>query len=115
MRLFIAAEIEPHVRAAATALIDILKERASRFAPHARITWVPGDRLHITVRFIGSVDDAVAARIVGALEPPIALAPFDIEVAGTGTFPGRGAPRVIWTGIEAGRASLAAVEREVSE
>jgi 2'-5' RNA ligase len=115
VRLFVAAEIEPHVRAAAAALIVRLKERAARLAPQARMTWVPADRLHITVRSIGSVDDAIAAAIGAALEPPIEPAPFDLEVAGTGTFPGRGAPRVIWAGTQAGRASLVAVEREVSE
>jgi RNA 2',3'-cyclic 3'-phosphodiesterase len=115
VRLFVAAEIEPHVRAAAAVLISGLEERVRRLAPQARITWVPEDRLHITVRFIGSVDDGVAAGIRTALEPPIELAPFDIEVTGTGTFPGRGAPRVIWAGMQAGRASLIALEREVSE
>jgi 2'-5' RNA ligase len=115
VRLFVAAELEPHVRAAAAALIETLKERAGRLSPQARITWVPEDRLHITLRFIGSVDGAVAAAVRAALESPLDLAPFDIEVAGTGTFPGRGAPRVIWAGIKAGGAALNALERTVTE
>jgi RNA 2',3'-cyclic 3'-phosphodiesterase len=115
VRLFVAAEIEPHVRAAAASLVNDLTQRAGRLSPQARITWIPEDRLHITIRFIGSVDEEVADAIRAALEPPIELAPFEIAVAGTGTFPGRGAPRVIWAGLQAGRESLIAAEREVSE
>src|SRR5207344_3659032 len=49
-----------------------------------------------------------------ALEQPLAIAPFDLTLAGTGAFPESGAPRVLWMGVEQGKDGLMAVEREVS-
>ena len=114
MRLFVAVELAPHVAAAAGALSRELRRRADRLAPQARITGIPDDRLHITVRFIGSVDDGGADAIRQALEPALAVAPFDLTVAGTGAFPVRGAPRVIWAGIGTGGEGLRRVEQEVA-
>jgi 2'-5' RNA ligase len=114
VRLFVAVEIDPHVAAAAAALTGELRRRAERLAPKGRITWIPEDRLHMTVRFIGSVDEGVAATIREALEPAMPVTPFDLVIAGIGTFPGRGAPRVVWAGIAAGAESLSRLEQEVS-
>ena len=115
MRLFVAVEIAAVAAAAAAALIDTLRRRADRLAPDARITWIPGDRLHVTVRFIGNADEAKAEEIRTVLEPPLAIEPFDLVIHGAGAFPESGAPRVLWAGLGAGRVSLGRVEREVSD
>jgi 2'-5' RNA ligase len=114
VRLFTAVEVGPEVAARAGALTAGLRERAGRAAPQARITWIPPDRLHLTVRFIGQADEALAHAILIALEPPIAVAPFDLRLAGCGAFPPRGAPRVLWVGVVSGLDGLQALEREVS-
>lgn len=114
MRLFVGVEISPHAAAGAAALIEELRRRAERLAPHARITWIPTERLHITVRFIGNADDARAEAIRAALEPAVTVAPFDLVLAGSGAFPRSGAPRVLWAGVVASGASLGGVEREVT-
>ena len=115
MRLFVAVEIAPAVAAGAAALIEELRRRAERLAPHARITWMSEERLHVTVRFIGNVDEAKAEAIQAALQPSIDVAPFDLLVAGAGAFPRTGAPRVLWSGVADGAASLSAVERDITE
>ena len=115
MRLFVAVEIAPAVAAGVAALIEELRRRAERLAPHARITWISEKRLHVTVRFIGNVDDAKAEAIQAALQPSIDVAPFDLLVAGAGAFPRTGAPRVLWSGVSDGAASLSAVERDITE
>ena len=115
MRLFVGVEISPQAVAGATALIEELRRRAERLAPHARITWIPTERLHITVRFIGNADDAKAEAIRAALEPALTVAPFDLVLAGSGAFPRTGAPRVLWAGVAVGGESLGGVEREVTE
>jgi 2'-5' RNA ligase len=65
--------------------------------PGAR--WVALDQLHLTVRFIGEVDGALFLDIKNTLEE-ISISPFDIQLKGVGHFPPRGAPRVIWVGLE---------------
>ena len=71
MRLFVGCTVGPAVADAAMALIGELKARVARLAPLARLTWVPNERLHVTVRFIGHVDAERAAGIRDALAPPL--------------------------------------------
>ena len=115
MRLFVAVEIAPQVTAAAGDLAADLRARAARLAPHARLTWIPPDRMHLTVRFIGEADAARADAIRNALMPPLPVCAFDLTVHGAGAFPKSGAPRVLWAGLTAGRESLLAVEQVVTE
>lgn len=63
------------------------------------VRWVPPERLHITLRFMGDVSAGLLPRLVSAAEALHQVAPFDIELAGTGTFPGRGPPRIYWVGV----------------
>lgn len=114
MRLFVAVEIGEALAARAAELSRTLQRRAGDSAPRARVTWVPPDRLHLTVRFIGEIDDARAAAVGEALEPPLNVAPFDLALAGAGAFPKSGSPRVLWVGVASGREELVAAEREIS-
>lgn len=114
MRLFTAIELGDEVCANAATLLETLRRRASQSAPQGRVTWVAPERMHLTLRFIGEVDDAKAEAIVSALRAPIAEAPFDVRWRGLGSFPPRGAPRVLWVGVAAGAEALNRAERAVS-
>jgi RNA 2',3'-cyclic 3'-phosphodiesterase len=113
MRLFVAVEIAPAVAVTAAGLIDSLRERALRLAPRSRITWIAADRLHITVRFIGHVDADQADVIRRVLTPSLEREPFPLSIAGVGTFPPKGPPRVVWAGLTEGRQPLTAIEEHV--
>jgi 2'-5' RNA ligase len=114
MRLFCAVDLEPAVASAASALADELRSRAARVAPLARITWIPPERMHLTVRFIGQTDDPLTAAILTALATPLQVAAFDLRVGGVGAFPRGGKPQVLWAAVEAGTPQLQAIEREVT-
>jgi 2'-5' RNA ligase len=114
VRLFVAVAVGAQVADALTAASDELRKRASTLAPRARITWVPAERAHVTVRFIGHVDEPAAGTIAAALAAPLAVKAFDLTVSGVGAFPLNGSPRVIWAGLTAGVETLMEVEREVS-
>ncbi|HZM93832.1 MAG TPA: RNA 2',3'-cyclic phosphodiesterase [Vicinamibacterales bacterium] len=113
MRLFVAVEIGPDVQAAASRVIEDLKRRIAQSAPHARVTWVKTEALHLTVRFIGQASPDVCQTILAALERPLQVSAFELTIAGTGSFPPKRPPRVIWAGIASGLDQLRAVEREV--
>ena len=113
MRLFVAVEIGPEVQATASRVVDELKRRTAQSAPHARVTWVKPGHLHLTVRFIGEVDADLNERILTTLNEPLRVPAFELTLAGTGTFPPKRPPRVIWAGINAGLNELHALEREV--
>jgi RNA 2',3'-cyclic 3'-phosphodiesterase len=114
MRLFTAIELGDGVRSHAAVLLDELRVRARRFAPGAKVTWVAPERMHLTLRFIGEMNDTESAAILGALRSPIGMPAFTVRWEGLGSFPARGAPRVLWIGVAEGRDALIEAERSVS-
>jgi 2'-5' RNA ligase len=113
VRLFVAVEVGPDIQSSAARAIEELKRRTGRTAPHARITWVKPHHLHLTIRFIGEVEPAVGEKIAASLAPALRSPAFDVAIRGTGTFPPRRPPRVIWAGIAGGVQALHAVEQDV--
>src|SRR5690242_13266806 len=100
MRLFVAVELPPVAAALAADLSHALRERQQASAPRARVTWIPVDRMHITVRFLGNVDTALAAAVVDRLSAPLELpTPFLLTLGEPGAFPPRGKPAVLWLGV----------------
>jgi len=95
MRLFIALDIPADVRAALTNYL----ERAGALAPEAR--WARVEGLHVTLKFVGHVDDAVVEQIKAALKS-IKAAPFEVKFSGAGFFPNSNAGRVFWAGVDGG-------------
>ncbi|HPD15741.1 MAG TPA: RNA 2',3'-cyclic phosphodiesterase [Planctomycetota bacterium] len=94
MRAFIAVELSAEIRQR----LGEVQERLRR-AP-CGVKWVKPELMHITLKFLGEtaesavqdVEDAIALAAEG-------IAPFDLAVAGLGSFPEHGAPRVIWAGV----------------
>lgn len=95
MRIFIALDIPAEIRAGLTSYM----ERARALAPEAR--WARVEGLHVTLKFIGHVDDAAVEKIKAALTP-IKAAPFEVKFAGVGFFPNPNAGRVFWAGVDGG-------------
>ena len=113
MRLFVAVDVGSDVQRAASRTIEDLKRRSEQRAPHARVTWVRPEQLHLTVQFIGQVDAALGEQIRAALARPLRTPAFDLTIEGTGTFPPKRPPRVIWAGIGKGIDNLLPVGQEV--
>jgi 2'-5' RNA ligase len=89
MRLFIAIELPEEAKKELARLrMDI---------PGAR--WVPSDQIHLTLSFLGEVDEAALERLTGQLAR-ITLPEIEIHFSGTGCFPDRRRPRVLWIGLE---------------
>jgi RNA 2',3'-cyclic 3'-phosphodiesterase len=114
VRLFVAVEIGDRLSQRVAETSCELQRRSAEAAPRAKVTWVPPDRMHLTVRFIGEVDDEKAVLVGKALAAPLAVAPFTLALCGVGTFPRSGTPRVIWVGVTRGRDGVLAIEAEVT-
>jgi len=87
IRLFVALELPENVRTRLSML--------QGGVPGAR--WASDEQLHLTLRFIGEVDDNVAHDIDDALAAIRAPA-FTLELAGVGEF-GNKNPRALWAGV----------------
>jgi RNA 2',3'-cyclic 3'-phosphodiesterase len=103
MRLFVAVEIDDEARRVAAATAEALR---AAIGAGLKVRWVPPENLHLTVRFIGHVEDGRAPAIIEALSSPLDLTPFDIEFGGCGAFPPSGAPRAVWIGLTLGLPGL---------
>ena len=64
----------------------------------AGVAWVAPENLHITLKFLGGVEEARLGKVVAALEPAATGSAFDVAVRGLGAFPTPTRPRVIWAG-----------------
>jgi 2'-5' RNA ligase len=82
-------------------------------APRARLTWARSSHVHLTLAFIGQVDEAAAVRVDAALSAPFSQAPFDLTFGGVGRFPARGPARVIWIGVRDGAGALISIAQQV--
>ena len=92
--------------------------RAMPLSAGARdVRWVRLDGLHLTLRFLGPTP---AERIDGTAEAVAKAArsasgPFEIELAGAGSFPAGRRPRTLWIGLAAGIGSLTDLARSTQE
>src|SRR5687768_16434122 len=101
IRTFIGVDIGEGIRANAAALQRQLAKTG------ADVNWTAPANYHITLQFLGDVDDrdlagvcrAVAAAAAG--EPP-----FRLGVSGVGAFPTPRRPKVLWAGVREGEAEL---------
>ena len=89
IRLFIAIDIPETLQSELEGL--------GRSIPNARP--VPADQLHLTLKFIGEVEENRILDIDDALKE-IIQPEFPLRLKGVGTFPPRGAPRILWAGVE---------------
>ena len=114
MRLFIGIDLSDDVKRGAAVAAETLRAELSRVAPRTVLRWVNASNLHITLWFLGEVDEQRTESITAALAPPFTTRSFDLGIAGTGVFPGSGAPRAMWLGIREGAPSLVAIHAELT-
>jgi len=112
MRLFIAVDLSEEAREAIAA--EQQRMAAALGGTKTSLKWVKPDHAHLTLVFLGHVDAGRAASVVETIGGDVDLAPFDLVLEGTGAFPPRGAPRVLWLGTTRGAPELVALERRLS-
>ena len=101
-RTFIAIELPPDIRHRITEHIDQLRTAF----PHVRASWSRAHNLHLTLKFLGDISVSRIPSLSDACdEAARQIAPFELLVKGSGTFPPHGKPKVLWIGIEDAAAS----------
>lgn len=92
-----------------------LADQIRRLQSRAReVAWVPPENLHVTLKFLGSVEEERVGAVGRALAAVTAAArSFDLAIAGLSAFPTATRPRVVWAGVGAGGEQLAALAAAV--
>jgi RNA 2',3'-cyclic 3'-phosphodiesterase len=91
VRTFVAIDLSPEIRG------EIGKVQAELRQCRAKLTLVDPGIVHITIKFLGEVDEQRLAFVSRALQE-VHLPPFTIDIAGIGVNNPR-RPRVIWAQV----------------
>ena len=115
MRLFTAIELTEGARQAIAAEQKRIAEVVGRGAAGS-LKWIRPEHMHLTLVFLGEIEEAKAPAIIRAMGDDIDEAgPFAIVFGGIGMFPPRRAPRVLWLGLSRGANEAFALQRRVVE
>jgi 2'-5' RNA ligase len=95
MRTFIALELPPQAVAAAGSVAAELKKTG------ADVKWVRPENLHVTLKFLGEVDQDQIEPICRSLDRACQeRRALRLSLNGCGAFPNRGRPQVVWLGLD---------------
>ena len=110
MRCFVAVNLPGEIR-----------EEVGKFtaSPSLRavgrgVRWTRPENIHLTLKFLGNVDREALRSLQSALDGALAgHSPCSLTVKGSGVFPPRGRPRIVWIGLSGETAALANLQSTV--
>jgi 2'-5' RNA ligase len=104
LRTFIALDLGKPIRDR----LVTLQESLARAAPDVK--WVETENLHVTLLFLGEVDERDVLEVCRAVTDCCAnLPPFTLSVEGVGCFGNPRRPRTIWIGVSEGAVEIKAL------
>jgi 2'-5' RNA ligase len=94
LRLFIAALLPEEIKARIDEYIRVVKPRCEG------VKWENHDKLHVTLKFLGNVEDSMAEQVSSAVGSLVRdYSPFEMDVLNFGGFPDLRTPRVLVIGL----------------
>ena len=94
MRLFIAALLPENINEQISGYVNSLKQDIDG------VRWEKPEKLHLTLKFLGNVEDEQARRMSAALEQLAeTYSPFVLNISEFGGFPRLKNPRVLYVGL----------------
>lgn len=96
VRLFIAVTLPQPL----LAYLSNLSVQLGRQLPPRSVRWVTPERMHLTLRFLGSTAVSQIDPLQNALRSAVILQPScQVRLSELGAFPNKKRPRVIWVGL----------------
>ena len=110
MRTFIAIELPNEIKNSLSRLQEELK------ASQADVKWVKPENIHLTLKFLGEIDDKKLEKITKIIfDIAKEKNKFQIRISSLGTFPKIDFPRVIWVGVDIGDKETKGIAEELEE
>ncbi|MFB6270009.1 MAG: RNA 2',3'-cyclic phosphodiesterase [Halobacterium sp.] len=109
MRLFVSVDLPDE-------MADDVEDLQAEFAEASGLDFVDPGQAHVTLKFLGDVDDAREDELVEGLEAAVdasGVGPFDAELGGLGVFPSLDYISVVWLGVGDGSAELARLHEAI--
>ena len=96
-RSFISIPAPSSLQASASTVIQNLQSISSS------VKWEKPEKLHITLKFLGLVDESLLKKITGGITSEVRnVESFVVEYSGLGAFPTLENPRTLWIGASGG-------------
>ena len=97
MRTFIALNLSDEMKEELFRIQEELKKADTD------VKWNKPHNIHITLKFLGEIDEAKVVEIKGSLDSiSREIKPFDISLFKLGAFPNLNQLRVLWVGLDKG-------------
>ncbi len=110
IRTFVAVRLTDDVKKCVGALAGELR------ALEPDVKWVETGLLHITLKFLGDIEEDATGDVLNAIETVARDMPaFDVVFSGLGAFPNTRRPRVVWAGVEKGADELVDLAGKVDD
>ncbi len=76
--------------------------------------WTDPEKIHLTLKFFGNIEESRIDPIFKSIEEPIRnTLPFSLKVRGVGAFPHLKNPRVIWIGLVEEKGILTSFQKQI--
>jgi 2'-5' RNA ligase len=99
IRAFIAVELDDALRKEIAGFQQTLRTTLDRAADGARIAWVRPASLHLTLKFMGDVDESIVQPLHQSIvSAASAWRPIEVAMVRLGGFPRLQEPRNLWLG-----------------
>lgn len=96
-RLFFGIRLSAVAIASAVALQELLRPEIARQG----VRFVPREKLHVTLHFLGNVEPGrIGALVASGHQIGLVTSPFNLKLAQIGGFPNLLRPKVLWWGSE---------------
>lgn len=115
MRVFFALALDEVARTAIAAEAGRVQQQLAQQGTIRAVKWVERENLHVTLRFLGEVDDARGAALADVMRPALSTPSYRLTLGRAGTFPAGGPPRVAWVGVGSGGQETKAVFERLDE
>lgn len=110
MRTFIAIELPQEIKDFLNTIQAKLKKTG------ADVKWVEPKNIHLTLKFLGEIDDKKLERILAIIEDTAeSKNSFSMRISAVGAFPKINSPRVIWLNIDEGKTETEEIARDLEE
>lgn len=110
MRTFIAIALPQEIKDSLGRLQNQLKTCG------ADVKWVEPNNIHLTLKFLGDIDDKKLDKIMRILEDTAKNKnPFQMRIFSIGAFPKMNFPRVIWVGVDKGDSETKQIAEALEE
>ncbi|HET7323164.1 MAG TPA: RNA 2',3'-cyclic phosphodiesterase [Halococcus sp.] len=110
MRLFVSVDLD--------GLTEEIASVQERFADASGVRLTTPENVHITLKFLGDVEEERVPKLVETMEEAVddsSVGPFTAEFGSLGAFPSEEYIRVLWVGVREGGIELTRLYEEIEE